>query len=73
MILFTNSFFRNIKNYLISTFISSGQKTVAVHVAGAVKFANDNKPKPFQQNFLLTEHGGFWKVATDVFRYQERA
>lgn len=46
---------------------------MAVHVAGAVKFANDNKPKPFQQNFLLTEHGGFWKVATDVFRYQERA
>jgi len=33
----------------------AGQKTVAVHVAGAVKFGNDNKVKPFQQNFLLTE------------------
>ena len=50
-----------------------GQRTVAVHVGGSVKFANDNRPKPFQQNFLLTAHGSHWKVATDVFRYQERA
>ena len=49
-----------------------GQKTVAVHVGGFVKFANDNRTKPFQQNFLLTAQGDFWKVATDVFRYQDR-
>ena len=49
-----------------------GQKTIAVHVAGSVKFANDNRIRPFQQNFLLTAQGTFWKVATDVFRYQER-
>ena len=52
-----------------------GQKTVMVSVAGSVKFANDPKPRPFQQNFLLTAvsgaSGDFWKVATDVFRYQE--
>lgn len=47
-----------------------GQKTVMVHVGGSVKFASD-KPKPFQQNFLLTASGDFWKVATDVFRHQE--
>lgn len=47
-----------------------GQKTVAVHVGGSVKFGVE-RPRPFQQNFLLTASGDFWKVATDVFRYQE--
>ena len=47
-----------------------GQKTVAVHVGGSVKFGSE-RPRPFQQNFLLTASGDFWKVATDVFRYQE--
>ena len=48
-----------------------GQKTVMVHVGGTVKFGNEHKGKPFQQNFLLTASGEFWKVATDVFRYQD--
>ena len=48
-----------------------GQKTVMVHVGGTVKFANDSRPRPFQQNFLLTAVGDYWKVATDVFRYQD--
>ena len=47
-----------------------GQKTVAVHVGGSVKYGAE-RPRPFQQNFLLTASGDFWKVATDVFRYQE--
>ena len=47
-----------------------GQKTVMVHVGGSVKFSSD-KPRPFQQNFLLTASGDFWKVATDVFRSQD--
>lgn len=49
-----------------------GQKTVAVHVGGSVKFGGgDSRPLPFQQNFLLTASGDYWKVATDVFRYQD--
>ena len=48
-----------------------GQKTVMVHVGGTVKLGGDQRPKPFQQNFLLTASGDFWKVATDVFRHQE--
>ena len=47
-----------------------GQKTVVVHVGGSVKYGTE-RPRPFQQNFLLTASGDFWKVATDVFRYQE--
>jgi NTF2-related export protein 1/2 len=47
-----------------------GQRTVLVHVGGSVKYGGE-RPKPFQQNFLLTAYGDFWKVATDVFRYQE--
>lgn len=48
-----------------------GQKTIMVHVGGSVYFSNDHKPRPFQQNFLLTAQGEFWKLATDVFRYQD--
>ena len=46
------------------------QKTIQVQVAGSVKYA-DTRPRPFQQNFLLTASGDHWKVATDVFRLQE--
>ncbi len=47
-----------------------GQQTIAVQVAGAVKYEN-KRSKPFQQNFLLTAVDGKWKIASQVFRHQE--
>ena len=57
---------------VLSEFVGE-QKTVMVHVGGTVKFGDDYRarPVPFQQNFLLTASGDYWKVATDVFRYQD--
>ena len=43
-----------------------------LQVAGSVQYQN-LKPKPFQQNFLLTAQGDYWKVATDTFRHQEHS
>jgi len=52
-----------------AAFVGS-QTTILVSVAGNVSF-QDMKPKPFQQNFMLTARGDHWKVATDTFRHQE--
>ena len=43
-----------------------------LQVAGSVQYQT-LRPKPFQQNFLLTAQGDFWKVATDTFRHQEHS
>jgi len=56
---------------IASTF-TGGQTTILVQVAGSVQYQNV-KPKPFQQNFLLTAQGDYWKVATDTFRHQEHS
>lgn len=48
----------------------AGQTTVAVQVAGAVKYKGMEQ-KPFQQTFLIAEQDGKWKVATDTFRYPD--
>lgn len=48
----------------------AGQMTVAVQVAGSVRYTGHGKV-PFQQTFLITEQDGKWRVATDTFRHQE--
>ena len=56
----------------ISPAFTGGQTTIVVQVAGSVQYQN-LKPKPFQQNFLLTAQGDHWKIATDTFRHQEHS
>ena len=35
-----------------------------------MKFGKDTPPKPFQQNFMITDQDSKWKVVTDTFRSQ---
>jgi len=56
----------------IASAFTGGQTTILVQVAGSVQYQKI-KPKPFQQNFLLTAQGDFWKIATDTFRHQEHS
>ncbi|XP_073455473.1 NTF2-related export protein 2 [Aquarana catesbeiana] len=55
---------------------TQGQKTVLVVTQGSVKFEG-NKPRYFNQNFLLTLHtlpsNRLWKIASDCFRFQDWA
>ena len=44
-----------------------GSTTIAVFVGGTVEY-EDNKPKIFSQNFVLTAEGKVWKVVSDCFR-----
>ena len=38
-------------------------------VSGTMKFGA-TAPKPFQQNFMLTDENQKWKVVTDTYRSQ---
>jgi len=56
----------------IASAFTGGQTTILVQVAGSVQYLK-MRPKPFQQNFLLTAQGDYWKIATDTFRHQEHS
>merc|ERR1712156_1345724 len=47
-----------------------GKTTVLVVVSGTMKFGKDTPPKPFQQNFMITDQDSKWKVVTDTYRSQ---
>ena len=46
-----------------------GKTTVLVVVSGTMKFGT-TAPKPFQQNFMITDQDSKWKVVTDTYRSQ---
>ncbi|KAM7000639.1 NTF2-related export protein 2 [Tautogolabrus adspersus] len=55
---------------------TQGQTTLLVVTGGTVKFEG-NKPRFFNQNFLLTAQASpnndqpVWKIASDCFRFQD--
>lgn len=55
---------------------TQGQTTLLVVTGGTVKFEG-NKPRFFNQNFLLTAQATpnndqpVWKIASDCFRFQD--
>jgi len=48
--------------------VTPGRTTVLVTVEGTVSF-NNEKPRYFNQNFMLTAVDNVWKIASDCFRY----
>ena len=44
-------------------------KFFTFQVSGTMKFGT-TAPKPFQQNFMITDQDSKWKVVTDTFRSQ---
>ena len=52
-----------------STFLRLIENCNTYQVSGTMKFGS-TAPKPFQQNFMLTDQDQKWKVVTDTYRSQ---
>eukprot|EP00794_Sanderia_malayensis_P004417 gene4417-5007_t len=55
----------------VSEIATPGQTTILVIVEGTVS-CNEENPKYFSQNFMITALDNVWKIASDCFRFIDR-
>jgi len=65
----SNTFLNSLDAQPVHDSAVQGKTTVLVVVSGTMKFGA-TAPKPFQQNFMLTDENQKWKVVTDTYRSQ---